>query len=45
LRLLRLQRPGKAPVDGAAFARGFPLSGVILPPPAGGAAPAARPVG
>jgi methionyl-tRNA formyltransferase len=45
LRLLRLQRPGKAPVDGAAFARGFPLAGVVLPPPAGGDAPAARPAG
>ncbi len=45
LRLLRLQRPGKAPVDGAAFARGFPLAGMVLPPPAGGDAPAARPAG
>jgi methionyl-tRNA formyltransferase len=45
LRLLRLQRPGKAPVDGAAFARGFPLAGVVLPPPAGGDAPAVRPTG
>jgi methionyl-tRNA formyltransferase len=45
LRLLRLQRPGKAPVDGAAFARGFPLSGVVLPPTAGGDASAARPAG
>ena len=43
LRLLRLQRPGKAPVDGAAFARGFPLTGAVLPPPVGGDAPAARP--
>jgi methionyl-tRNA formyltransferase len=45
LRLLRLQRPGRAPVDGAAFARGFPLAGTVLPPPAGGAAPAVRPTG
>ncbi|HEX2891187.1 methionyl-tRNA formyltransferase [Vineibacter terrae] len=45
MRLLRLQRPGKAPVDGAAFARGFPLAGTVLPPPAGGDAPAVRPTG
>jgi methionyl-tRNA formyltransferase len=45
LRLLRLQRPGRAPVDGAALARGFPLAGLVLPPPAGGDAPAARPAG
>ncbi|QQS14401.1 MAG: methionyl-tRNA formyltransferase [Rhodospirillales bacterium] len=34
LRLKRLQRPGKGPTDGAAFARGFPLAGMVLPPPA-----------
>jgi methionyl-tRNA formyltransferase len=45
LRLLRLQRPGKAPVDGAAFARGFALAGIVLPPTANGDAPAARPAG
>ncbi|HJQ57350.1 MAG TPA: methionyl-tRNA formyltransferase, partial [Vineibacter sp.] len=45
LRLLRLQRPGKAPVDGAAFARGFALAGVVLPPPADNDAPAAQPAG
>jgi methionyl-tRNA formyltransferase len=32
LRLLRVQRPGKAPLDAAAFLRGFPLGpGVRLP--------------
>ncbi|MGE0422245.1 MAG: methionyl-tRNA formyltransferase [Reyranellaceae bacterium] len=31
LRLTSLQRPGKAAVDGAAFARGFPLDGATLP--------------
>jgi methionyl-tRNA formyltransferase len=45
LRLLRLQRPGKGPLDGAAFARGYPLAGVVLPPPADGDSPAVRPAG
>jgi methionyl-tRNA formyltransferase len=45
LRLLRLQRPGKAPLDGAAFARGFPLAGIVLPPPAGDAASVVKPAG
>jgi methionyl-tRNA formyltransferase len=35
LRLLRLQRPGRAPVDAPAFLRGFPLPpGTMLPCPA-----------
>ncbi|HZT51924.1 MAG TPA: methionyl-tRNA formyltransferase [Stellaceae bacterium] len=35
LRLLVLQRPGRAPVDAAAFLRGFPLPrGTVLPCPA-----------
>lgn len=44
LRLLRLQRSGKGALDGAAFARGFPLAGLVLPPPAGDT-PAVRPAG
>jgi methionyl-tRNA formyltransferase len=36
LRLTRVQRPGKAPVDAAAFLRGYPLpAGTRLPPPEG----------
>jgi methionyl-tRNA formyltransferase len=35
LRLLRLQRPGRAPLDAAAFLRGFPIpAGTPLPCPA-----------
>jgi methionyl-tRNA formyltransferase len=40
LRLTRVQRPGKAPVEAAAFLRGFALpAGVRLPLPETGAAP------
>lgn len=35
LRLLRLQRPGRAPADAAAFLRGYPIAaGTMLPCPA-----------
>ena len=35
LRPLRLQRPGRAPLDAAAFLRGFPIAaGTVLPCPA-----------
>ena len=35
LRLLRLQRPGRGPLDAAAFVRGFPITpGTLLPCPA-----------
>ncbi len=35
LRLLRLQRPGRGPLDAAAFVRGFPIPpGTLLPCPA-----------
>ncbi|MFQ6017293.1 MAG: methionyl-tRNA formyltransferase [Kiloniellaceae bacterium] len=38
LRLIRVQRPGKAAVDAAAFLRGFRLEpGTVLPPPEAGA--------
>jgi methionyl-tRNA formyltransferase len=37
LRLLRLQRPGRKPVDAPAFLRGFPIgAGTVLPCPATG---------
>jgi methionyl-tRNA formyltransferase len=35
LRPLRLQRPGRGPLDAAAFLRGFPIpAGTLLPCPA-----------
>jgi methionyl-tRNA formyltransferase len=35
LRLLQLQRPGRAPLEAPAFLRGFPIApGTVLPCPA-----------